>query len=191
MGPCCLSPHFSCTNHPLYIYDILVSIILSKILYLFVALQLTILFLLNLIPLVFLWRSSKPITWSSCAIAPDRYTPSSPRLTHQLLKPFSSTLARISAISCNKYDHSPLCHACQLDMHIHLPLHPSSSRASQKFDLIHCDMWTSPVPSISGYKYYLIILDDCSHFVWMFPLKFKSDTFSTLIIFLSLLSLPS
>ena len=27
-----------------------------------------------------------------------------------------------------------------------------------KFDLIHCDIWTSPVVSISGYKYYLVIL---------------------------------
>jgi hypothetical protein len=41
-------------------------------------------------------------------------------------------------------------------------------------------LWTSPVISVSGYKYYLIILDDCSHFLWMFPLKLKSDTFLTL-----------
>jgi hypothetical protein len=35
------------------------------------------------------------------------------------------------------------------------------------FDLVHCDLWTS-VASISGYKYYLVILDDCSHYVWTF-----------------------
>uniref|UniRef100_A0A0A9BH25 Integrase catalytic domain-containing protein n=1 Tax=Arundo donax TaxID=35708 RepID=A0A0A9BH25_ARUDO len=33
---------------------------------------------------------------------------------------------------------------------------------------------------MSGYKYYLIILDDCSHYVWTFPLRLKSDTFTTL-----------
>jgi hypothetical protein len=48
------------------------------------------------------------------------------------------------------------------------------------FDLIHCDLWTSPVVSISGYKYYLVILDDHSHFVWAFSLCVKSDTFFTL-----------
>jgi transposase InsO family protein len=41
-------------------------------------------------------------------------------------------------------------------------------------------LWTSLIISISGYKYYLVILDDCSHFLWTFPLKLKSDTFLTL-----------
>jgi len=35
---------------------------------------------------------------------------------------------------------------------------------SLNFDLIHCDLWTSPVDGVSGYKYYLVILDDCLHF---------------------------
>ena len=109
------------------------------------------------------------------------------RLGHLSNEAFS-TLARTSVISCNKFDHSPLCHACQLGRHTRLPFSTSSSRASQNFDLIHCDLWTSPVPSISGYKYYLVILDDCSHFAWTFPLKFKSDTFSTLANFFSFVS---
>jgi hypothetical protein len=48
------------------------------------------------------------------------------------------------------------------------------------FDLIHYGMWTSHIVSVSGYKYYLVILDDHSHFVCTFPLCVKSDTFSTL-----------
>jgi hypothetical protein len=48
------------------------------------------------------------------------------------------------------------------------------------FNLIHYDLWTSPIVSISGYKYYLIILDDHSRFVWTFPLHIKFDNFSTL-----------
>ncbi|KAL8152123.1 hypothetical protein V2J09_021931 [Rumex salicifolius] len=44
------------------------------------------------------------------------------------------------------------------------------------FDLIHCDLWTSPVMSVSGYKYYLVIIDDFSHYIWCFPLKYKYDT---------------
>jgi hypothetical protein len=55
----------------------------------------------------------------------------------------------------------------------------------KNFDLIHCDLWTSPVASVMGYKYYLVILDDCSHFVWTFPLKLKSETFPTLANFFS------
>jgi transposase InsO family protein len=33
---------------------------------------------------------------------------------------------------------------------------------------------------VSGHKYYLVILDDCSHYIWTFPLRLKSDTFATL-----------
>ena len=36
---------------------------------------------------------------------------------------------------------------------------------------------------VSGYKYYLVILDDCSHYLWTFPLRLKSDTFSALANF--------
>ena len=58
---------------------------------------------------------------------------------------------------------SSLCHACQLGCHIRLPFHSSSSRASRNFELIHYDLWTSPIVSVSGFKYYFLILDDCSH----------------------------
>jgi hypothetical protein len=33
---------------------------------------------------------------------------------------------------------------------------------------------------VSGSKYYLVILDDFTHYLWTFPLKQKSDTFTTL-----------
>lgn len=48
---------------------------------------------------------------------------------------------------------------------------------------MHCDVWTSPVLSNSGYKYYLVILDDYSHFTWTFPLRHKSDVLANLILF--------
>jgi hypothetical protein len=41
-------------------------------------------------------------------------------------------------------------------------------------------LWTSPIVSISGFKYFLVILDDYSHFLWTFPLHLKSVTFSAL-----------
>ena len=76
-----------------------------------------------------------------------------------------------------------LCHAGQLGRYIRLSFGASSSRASNNFDLIHCDLWTSPIVSVSGFKYYLVILDDCSHHLWAFPLRLKSDTYSTLTNF--------
>jgi hypothetical protein len=73
-----------------------------------------------------------------------------------------------------------LCHACQLGRHVRLPFSSSSSHATHAFDLVHCDLWTSPITSMSGYKYYLVVLDDFSHYVWTFPLCAKSETFPTL-----------
>lgn len=106
------------------------------------------------------------------------------RLGHLGHEAFSK-LASTSAIHCNKSELDSLCHACQLGRHTRLPFASSSSRASKPFDLIHCDLWTSPVLSVSGYKYYLVVLDDCTHYLWTFPLRLKSDTFSTLSHFFS------
>jgi hypothetical protein len=97
-------------------------------------------------------------------------------LGHEVL----SKLISSKSISCNKDDSHHLCHACQLGRHTKLPFGSSNSQATNNFDLIHCDLWTSPIVSVSGYKYYLVILDDCSHYIWTFPLRLKSDTFATL-----------
>lgn len=83
--------------------------------------------------------------------------------------------------SCNKSVHmSSVCEACQLGRQPRLSFSHSNSFTTAPFQLIHCDLWTSPVPSFSGYKYYLIVLDDFSHYSWTFPLRSKSDTSSTL-----------
>lgn len=60
---------------------------------------------------------------------------------------------------------APVCHACQLGRHVRLPFTSSFTRASAKFELVHCDLWTSHVPNVYGFKYYLVILDDYSHYV--------------------------
>jgi hypothetical protein len=56
------------------------------------------------------------------------------------------------------------------------------------FDLMHLDLWASPVVSVSGSKYYLVILDDFTHYLGTFPLKLKSDTFTTLSNFFAYVS---
>src|SRR6185295_4448568 len=82
----------------------------------------------------------------------------------------------------------PLCHACQLGHHVRLPFSSSSSHATRAFDLVHCDLWTSPVLSLSGYQYYLVVVDDFSHYSWMFSLRAKSETFPTLLHFFAWVS---
>jgi hypothetical protein len=79
-----------------------------------------------------------------------------------------SKLSSDSSIVCSRCTHD-FCHACQLGRHTRMPLASSMSHTDNIFDLIHCDMWTSPVASVFGHKYYLVIVDDRSHFVWTFP----------------------
>jgi hypothetical protein len=63
-------------------------------------------------------------------------------------------------------------------------LFPSSDNvAALPFHLLHCDVWTSPVLSNSGFKYYLVILDDFSYYTWTIPLRYKSDVYATIVSF--------
>jgi hypothetical protein len=90
-----------------------------------------------------------------------------------------SKLSHHSSVVCSRCTHD-LCHAYQIGRHICLPFVSFNSHTDNNFDLIYYDLWTSHVVSVSGYKYYLVFLDDHSYFVWTFPLRVKSDTFSTL-----------
>jgi hypothetical protein len=46
-----------------------------------------------------------------------------------------------------------------------LPFCSSSHHVEHPFDLIHVDLLTSHVVSVSGSKYYLVILDDFTHYL--------------------------
>jgi hypothetical protein len=90
---------------------------------------------------------------------------------HQIMRGFSFFYNKKAAHSWE---------ACRVGKHVRLPFSNSSTVASFPFELIHSDVWTFPIPSNSGFVYYLVILDDFSHFVWTFPLRKKSDVATTL-----------
>jgi hypothetical protein len=92
-------------------------------------------------------------------------------------------LQHIFLPSHKQVSHSTLCHACQLGRHVRLPFSSSTTRTTRPFELIHCDLWTSPVLSTSGFKYFLVILDDFTIFLWTIPLCLKSDAYAALASF--------
>ncbi|CAH9122997.1 unnamed protein product, partial [Cuscuta epithymum] len=63
--------------------------------------------------------------------------------------PVFSHLRTNKLIQCNKILSSS-CNSCQLGKHLKLPFASSLSTTSQPFDLIHSDLWTSPVLSSTG-----------------------------------------
>nr|GEX07090.1 hypothetical protein [Tanacetum cinerariifolium] len=62
-------------------------------------------------------------------------------------------------ISYNKEKPPVLCHACQLGKKVRLPFVSLRTVISSCFDIIHSDVWTSPISSLSDFKYYVLFLD--------------------------------
>ena len=75
------------------------------------------------------------------------------------------------------------CHACHVAKHVRLPFSDPNTISIAPFCPVHCDLWTSPVTSSLGFQFYLVLLDDYSHYAWTFPLRCKSDVFPTLVQF--------
>jgi transposase InsO family protein len=83
----------------------------------------------------------------------------------------------------NKSMHLAVCDACQRGRHVRLPFSTSTSFTYFPFQIIHCDLWTSPIVSFTGFKYYLAMIDYYSHYAWTYPLRQKSDATSTIMQF--------
>lgn len=46
---------------------------------------------------------------------------------------------------------------------------------SRPLRIIFSNVWTSPIVSHDGYKYYVIFVDHFTKYIWFYPLKRKSD----------------
>ena len=121
------------------------------------------------------------------APSPQVFVVLDPSVWHQRLghpgDSFFEQLVSGHFINCNKNKSKHLCPACQAGKHVRLPFSRSDSSVSFPFDIIHSDVWTSPLLSHSGLKYYVIFLDQYSHYVWVYPLKNKSDVFDKILHF--------
>ena len=59
----------------------------------------------------------------------------------------------------------------------------SDNKAKECFDLIHCDLWGAyRVPASCGGIYFLTIIDDCSHAVWIYLLNRKDEVIKNFIV---------
>ena len=114
-------------------------------------------------------------------------TSESPSIWHRRLAHTNNhtlnSLISSGLLSCNKDKFLPCCNACQIGKHIKLPFHKSLTQSNKPFEIIHSDVWTSPVHSLSGCRYYVLFLDDFSHYLWVYPLRRKSDVFSKFLHF--------
>ncbi|PKU80502.1 Retrovirus-related Pol polyprotein from transposon TNT 1-94 [Dendrobium catenatum] len=78
------------------------------------------------------------------------------------------------------HNNTSKCVSCLTCKGHKLPFDISRTVTHAPLELVHSDVWgPSPVPSHQGFRYYLILVDDYSRFVWLFPLMLKSDVFNT------------
>lgn len=76
------------------------------------------------------------------------------------------------------------CEHCQYGKSHKLQFTASATVSSQPLEIVHSDVWgPSPILSVTGFRYYLIFIDDFSRYTWFFPLKCKSDVFTTFLSF--------
>jgi hypothetical protein len=105
-------------------------------------------------------------------------SPASIELWHNRLgHPGSTALHQVLQslnFQCNK-SAMHHCHQCSVGKHVHLPFQSSDTSAFFPFQLIHSDIWTSPVYSNSGFKYYNVFIDAFTHYTWTYPIRRKSD----------------
>jgi hypothetical protein len=80
------------------------------------------------------------------------------RLGHPSSAPLSHLLSTYR-IPCNNASPTPsVCEACQKGKHVRLPFTHSHNNSYFAFQIIHCDLWTSPLESISGLSIILLLL---------------------------------
>ena len=67
------------------------------------------------------------------------------------------------------------CTACLCNKSHKLPFSTSSLVSTHPLQIIFYDVWTSPIMSSTGFKYYVIFFDHFTKYIWFYPLKRKSD----------------
>ena len=88
-------------------------------------------------------------------------------------------------ISYKSNDKIP-CDTCHFSKQRRLPYPISTSHSSKIFDILHADIWGPyAIPSISGHKYFLTLVDDFSRFTWIILMAHKGETRKHLVNFIS------
>ena len=67
-----------------------------------------------------------------------------------------------------------------------LPFATSTILSTAPLEYIYTDLWSSPVLSFDGHKYYIIFVDHFTKYIWFYHLRRKCDTKAVFIPFKAL-----
>ncbi|XP_074306293.1 uncharacterized protein LOC141641533 [Silene latifolia] len=103
--------------------------------------------------------------------------PSLLNLWHNRLGHPSEQIIKLLPFLRNKeHSLSKPCEVCHRAKHIRSSFPLSINNSMQAFEIIHCDLWGPyEVPSCSGARYFLTLVDDFSRGVWVYLLNNKTE----------------
>ncbi|CAB4268994.1 unnamed protein product [Prunus armeniaca] len=83
-----------------------------------------------------------------------------------------------------KFKDLSFCNSCPLGKQTKLPFLSTPCISRSPMELIHTDLWgPSPTPSLCGFHYYIIFINDYSKYCWLYPLLTKSAALTAFIQF--------
>lgn len=93
------------------------------------------------------------------------------------------------SIPYSVFDHDFHCEVCHLAKQKRLPFVSHKNMSVEPFALIHIDIWGPfHIQTLSGHKYFLTIVDDCTRATWVYLLHAKSDATKVLPDFFQLIA---
>ena len=70
------------------------------------------------------------------------------------------------------------CEACEYAKHTRNTYVSKGLRSISPFMLVHSDVWTCPITSISGMKYFVTFIDCYSRMTWVYLMRHKDEVMS-------------
>lgn len=102
-------------------------------------------------------------------------TSTHPPWHHILGHPLDRIMRHLLSIHKIKSKQLP-CISCNSAKSHKLPFSTSSITSNKPLELVYTDVWgPSPIRSLDGFSYYLVFVDHFSKYIWLYPLKNKSD----------------
>ena len=84
---------------------------------------------------------------------------------------FLASQGHLGSVNFQSFD----CVSCRLGKQTHLSFNKSESFSSAPFYLVHSDIWgPAPISTEGGSHYFVIFVDDYSHYTWIYILQHRS-----------------
>jgi hypothetical protein len=115
-------------------------------------------------------------------------------LAHEMINPCQLRHRRLGHLNYNallglqkmvtgmpvfSFEHDSVCGGCALGKNTKKAYPHNNRKSNGILDLIHSDLCGPMiVPSMNGFLYYIMFIDDCSRKTWIYFLKTKDESFS-------------